>query len=229
MPLKPCRECKKEVSTEAKTCPHCGASKPTRGPFGATSTGTGCVAILIVAVVFGMCVNAMSPPTSTGPSTSAAVSPSVDVTPTGNWIAQPTTSEMDGSAGFQTQTIADAPIQTWLRRITPRLIIRCKENETNVFVNTETAAQPELGLYDQARVRLRFDERAPERQTWTESTDDEALFAPNPISLARRIAKAKSLRFEFTPFNAPPAVATFSLEGAGAGVKGVARACGWTL
>lgn len=31
MALKPCRECKKEVSTEAKTCPHCGKKNPTRG------------------------------------------------------------------------------------------------------------------------------------------------------------------------------------------------------
>ncbi|MDF3821694.1 hypothetical protein P3G55_17450 [Leptospira sp. 96542] len=30
MALKPCRECKKEVSTEAKTCPHCGTPNPTK-------------------------------------------------------------------------------------------------------------------------------------------------------------------------------------------------------
>ena len=29
MALKPCRECKKKVSTEATTCPSCGAPKPT--------------------------------------------------------------------------------------------------------------------------------------------------------------------------------------------------------
>src|SRR3989339_1317841 len=28
MPIKPCRECKKDVSTEAAACPHCGASTP---------------------------------------------------------------------------------------------------------------------------------------------------------------------------------------------------------
>lgn len=28
MPLKPCRECKTEVSTQAKTCPKCGVSNP---------------------------------------------------------------------------------------------------------------------------------------------------------------------------------------------------------
>ena len=29
MALKPCRECKKKVSTQAATCPNCGAPKPT--------------------------------------------------------------------------------------------------------------------------------------------------------------------------------------------------------
>ena len=30
MALKPCRECKKKVSTEATTCPNCGVPNPTR-------------------------------------------------------------------------------------------------------------------------------------------------------------------------------------------------------
>ena len=30
MALKPCRECKKKVSTEATTCPKCGVPNPTR-------------------------------------------------------------------------------------------------------------------------------------------------------------------------------------------------------
>ena len=30
MPLKPCRECKKKVSTEANTCPNCGVPNPTK-------------------------------------------------------------------------------------------------------------------------------------------------------------------------------------------------------
>lgn len=47
MALKPCRECGKEVSTEAKACPHCGAINPTL-PAGATvSTKAGCLTVLI--------------------------------------------------------------------------------------------------------------------------------------------------------------------------------------
>lgn len=32
MPLKPCRECRKRVSTEAQACPHCGAPSPVAPP-----------------------------------------------------------------------------------------------------------------------------------------------------------------------------------------------------
>lgn len=34
MPLTQCRECKKEISTEARQCPHCGAPFPARTKFG---------------------------------------------------------------------------------------------------------------------------------------------------------------------------------------------------
>ena len=33
MALKPCRECKTEISTDAKTCPHCGKKKPHDSPL----------------------------------------------------------------------------------------------------------------------------------------------------------------------------------------------------
>lgn len=47
MALKPCRECKKDVSTEAKTCPHCGVSAPTKQP----PSKLGWVALGLFAVV----------------------------------------------------------------------------------------------------------------------------------------------------------------------------------
>ena len=40
MALKPCRECKKKVSTEAVTCPSCGVPNPTKKKPKATATHT---------------------------------------------------------------------------------------------------------------------------------------------------------------------------------------------
>ncbi len=50
MALTKCKECKKEVSTTAKTCPHCGVKNP-----GMTTKQTlgGCLVLILLAVGFG--------------------------------------------------------------------------------------------------------------------------------------------------------------------------------
>lgn len=47
MALKPCRECKKDVSTDAKTCPHCGKQSP-HGGARLLLVGGGLLAFLLV-------------------------------------------------------------------------------------------------------------------------------------------------------------------------------------
>lgn len=45
MALVKCRECKKEVSSEAKTCPHCGIESPAKAP------PNGCLGIILLAII----------------------------------------------------------------------------------------------------------------------------------------------------------------------------------
>lgn len=75
MALVSCRECKREVSSDAASCPHCGVAdpagvgapathttiieeKPKKGVFSRVMTWLGCLALAIVlvvlAVVFGL-------------------------------------------------------------------------------------------------------------------------------------------------------------------------------
>ena len=49
MALKKCKECKKEVSTKAKNCPHCGAKKPTENKFLSFIVGVGVVVFFCLA------------------------------------------------------------------------------------------------------------------------------------------------------------------------------------
>jgi hypothetical protein len=56
MALKPCRECKKEVSTEAKTCPHCGVSNPVK----LTPVKGSRVNLVIIAVASVVCLGLCS-------------------------------------------------------------------------------------------------------------------------------------------------------------------------
>lgn len=53
MPLTICRECKREVSTEAKTCPYCGRPDPTK-PLKAERSYGGCALAIVVVIFVGM-------------------------------------------------------------------------------------------------------------------------------------------------------------------------------
>jgi hypothetical protein len=53
MALKPCRECKREISTDARRCPHCGARNPTDP--GGTHPFTRVMALLALVALVAMC------------------------------------------------------------------------------------------------------------------------------------------------------------------------------
>jgi hypothetical protein len=59
MALRSCKECKKEVSTDAKACPHCGKQNPT------SAVGSplllGCLAIIVIGVVSSLVSKPSSP------------------------------------------------------------------------------------------------------------------------------------------------------------------------
>jgi len=68
--LKPCRECKKEVSTEAKTCPHCGVAKPVPPAppsTAATLAGVWIVTLLLLGVGYCFYSSANETPRANDP------------------------------------------------------------------------------------------------------------------------------------------------------------------
>src|SRR6266481_2412261 len=70
MALKPCRECRKEVSTQAKTCPQCGVPHPTSQLDPGTKQALGYLALIIVIVVIVKIGSESSaPPTTNNAST----------------------------------------------------------------------------------------------------------------------------------------------------------------
>src|SRR5467141_2684417 len=128
------------------------------------------------------------------------------------WTMNEDVSAMDGSKTIVLSLDAVGEIKGWLESTKPTLVIRCKEKKTNVYVNTGTRANVEYGMTDSAHVRVRFDDSESESEVWNESTDGKALFAANPVRFANRLNKAKIFRFEFTPYNASPAIAEFHVD-----------------
>jgi hypothetical protein len=107
---------------------------------------------------------------------------------------------------------AARPVRLWMRQGTPVLVVRCLGGTLDAFVVTGSASAIEPGRSDH-RVRLAFDDRPAETEHWTDSADHDGLFAPDGPAIVARLASARTLRFTFTPHNAPDADAVFDVSG----------------
>jgi hypothetical protein len=187
------------------------------------STGTkivlsGCAIIIGLGVIFiGACAvmlnkaqRVMENQNSSTLSNSNSSTPLIS-TGASKWKAEDSTSEMDSSKGYIASLEAENMIKGWLKVDTPTLIARCKEGEIDIYIRTGMAANVEYG--GGHTVRLRFDDGSPIKQKWSEATNNEALFSSSPKDLAQRIAKAKTFKFEFVPFNGSTQVAQFNVQG----------------
>jgi len=128
-----------------------------------------------------------------------------------------------GSVTFELVSDHDVPV--WNKRVRPVLTVRCIAGSTDVFVLTHSAAsfEHDAGLHT---VHLTFDTDQPVEQKWEDSIEHDALFAPDGRSLGRHLARAKTMSFEFTPFNAPPVTIDFAVEGLAPNLTSSAKACG---
>ena len=57
MALKPCRECSHKISTEANSCPNCGAKNPTGSRISAKQGCLGCLGLIVLMVIMTSLIN----------------------------------------------------------------------------------------------------------------------------------------------------------------------------
>jgi len=163
--------------------------------------------------------SAVAPPSSTR-------SVIMDSPPPPTWAGRKqTTWAPDGSKtiAFELQATHDVPV--WMTRARPILVVRCLYRRTEVFVATGSAAIEPQG--DTRTVRVRIDDDPEAVQQWSDSINGQELFAPDGLMLARRLARAREMRFGFTPYNAKPVTAQFHVEGFDQLVGLVAKTCAW--
>jgi hypothetical protein len=129
-----------------------------------------------------------------------------------------------GGHGIMFELVADEEVQIWRKRVRPVLSVRCVGRTTEVFVVTHSPANVE-GNTRLHTVQLSFNDAPSVSQMWEHSVDHDALFAPDGKFLLHQIARAKTMSLTFTPFNAPPAEANFSVDGFDTRVAAAGKNC----
>jgi hypothetical protein len=124
----------------------------------------------------------------------------------------------------------------------PALIIRCdatkqskdgwgrKRTVANAAVYVVTNTPVDRG--DERHLRVRLDDRPAESDTWVDSDSLHAVFhdtatVKGQVQFVKRIAAAKRMLFEFTPFLGTPQVVEFDVAGLDHYMEQMSSFCGW--
>lgn len=145
------------------------------------------------------------------------------------WVgARRATWARDGSKTITFRLAASNDVRVWMKNVQPLLVVRCLSRTTEVFVASDSAAsvEPQAGSHT---VHIQFDDAVPFTEQWSDSVSSQELYAPDGVALARRLARTRTLRFGFTPFNSAPVVAEFHVRGFDKFVGLVAGTCGWRV
>ena len=149
--------------------------------------------------------------------TASMVAPKWKRTPQSRWAA-------DGSRMIGFEVEAERDVDVYMDRIRPILAVRCASRVTEVFVVLQSAASIE-NAGDTHAVKISLDGEPDVEQRWLDSTDKQALFAPDAKVLAGRMAASRRLRFSFKPFSAAPATVEFDVHGFDEPLAAMSKTC----
>jgi hypothetical protein len=159
----------------------------------------------------------------------AAPEPILESEPSPAWVgARRATWGRDGSKTISFELAASKDLGVWMKSVRPVLVVRCLSRTTEVFVATDSAASIEQ-QFGSHTVHIQFDDAQPVAESWSDSVSSQELYAPDGVTLARRLARARTVRFGFTPYNSAPVVAEFDVTGSEQIVGLVAGTCGWRV
>jgi hypothetical protein len=118
-------------------------------------------------------------------------------------------------------------VAIWQSIAQPILVVRCEAGRMQTFVYTASALQMEAIDQNHA-VKVSFDGEPESNERWADSSEHDALFAPDAAAFTRRLAASQTLKISYMPHNASRAVAQFETHGLSDLLEPAAKQCGWT-
>ena len=186
--------------------------------------GCAVIAIIVISVVG----NSKKPISTNAQDISAEPStPASEPMKVASWQVQDTKTEMDGIRETSLSLASENEIEGFIGSHKGYLGIRCSKGKPDVYVNIGGPFESVYGEFNSVRVRLKLDQGSPSSQNWIESTSRNAAFASSPVKLIKQLAGAKTLLFEFTPFEKRETTLRFDLGDLGAKLSAESEVCGW--
>jgi hypothetical protein len=133
---------------------------------------------------------------------------------------------LNAKKGVAFELRSENRVAIWQGIAQPMLVVRCDGGRMQAFVYTASAIQMEP-VDENHSVRVSFDGEPEVTERWADSSDHDALFAPDATAFARRVATARTLKFGYTPHNALRVVADFQTSGLNDLIAPAAKQCGW--
>ena len=143
----------------------------------------------------------------------------VNVTDTGGWVVSQDQNPVDDSKTVILINRAKSGVGRYGDPVT--LLIRCKSNSTDLFVNWNTYLGSEISVLS------RVGAEKAESEEWDLSTDKKATFHPAPIPFIKSILTNEKLVLQTTPYNENPITAVFDTRGLNNAIKPLREVCGW--
>ncbi len=140
------------------------------------------------------------------------------------WILEEETSPINDKKDIYLFLESDRPIVSKRNKeTTPKLAIRCKENETNLFIIFDIF----LGSRDDIPVLHRLDKEEAKTARWSVSNDSEAIFKPNPIPFIKTMMQHEKLLVRVASYNGNNLMTEFNITGLSDFIAPLATACNW--
>lgn len=143
-----------------------------------------------------------------------------------NWAVTTDVSKIDDSTTVQVSTTSTEELRgRYGQRVYLRLILRCQEHKTDAIVHF--GGHFMAGLYDKVPVTYRIDRKPAKEARFNESTNNESLFAPQPVQFIKALFGANTLTIRAAPYNENDVTADFDVSNLETAVKPLREACRW--